>query len=211
MSILNATSIFDRLSDVPWETTTKIFGNSHASYIGCIVQWWIQQDTEHNSVLESGPTHGYHRQGIGGGLCDAIFCIGQEAVGLLEVEGTRVLDTIDKITKFFQTQTLLLQKLQFAILVIYSYQQIGKGRNRSFKDIFASDIQQRVHEVSAQHPDKSIIVITVSKAYQRQRDNPRQLSEYYWGTTTDVTGILYQQGEEVDRKVYFSQALDKPE
>src|SRR5262245_32998390 len=92
-------ALLESLTAAPWMVAARTIGNDHATLIGLLVHWWIINQPQTRWVIESGPSFGYHEKGIGGGMCDAIFCEGAEAVGILEVEGIRSVYTAQKIGK----------------------------------------------------------------------------------------------------------------
>ncbi len=99
------TGLLDSLKLAEWSVAGHTFGNSHATLIGLLIQWWIALELKTHYALESGPSFAYHEKGVGGGLCDAIFCEESnkesDAVGILEVEGTRGEYAMQKLEKFF--------------------------------------------------------------------------------------------------------------
>ena len=208
MTLFTGQTLLQALENIPWDIAVRTYGNCHATYIGMAVQWWLRHDINQNSALESGPTYAYHpRSEKGGGQCDAVFCTDRDAVGILEVEGTRVLYTIEKISKYFQSPVAYFKTLQFAILMVYSYQITGKGDDRTFIAINQPAIIQSLQDISVQHSDKSIIFITIRKAFKRQKNNLRQQSEYYWGQTDEIKGSLFTNGAIITEKVYYTDTI----
>jgi len=74
-------ALLESLTSAPWLVAVRTIGNDHATLIGLLVHWWIMSQLQTRWVIESGPSFGYHEKGIGGGMCDAIFCEGAEAGG----------------------------------------------------------------------------------------------------------------------------------
>ena len=95
-----------------------------------LVDWWISSDPDNHWALEGGPSFGSRPKGVGGGLCDALFCEGHEAVAVVEVEGTRGVSTAQKIGKFFDAEYEGLENLRFAVLLLYAYFPKGRGLDR---------------------------------------------------------------------------------
>jgi hypothetical protein len=203
MSTVDGEILLEQLADAPWSTLTRVFGNSHATYIGLIVHWWIKQNVIRNTALESGPTFAYHARGTGsGGQCDAVLCTDGQALGVVEVEGTRISYTIQKIGSYFGTSSPYLQSLQFAILALYSYHPTGKGVQRTFIPIATEEERFAIQSLTTQYPNKSIIMIAITKEYKRQRGNIRQQSEYYLGNTVQISGVLFKHGVAVATRTY---------
>jgi hypothetical protein len=109
--------LLDSLKDVPWWVAARTYGSFHATLIGLMVQWWLTLDGGNHTVVESGPS-------VGGGdrrACDAVFCLGDDAAGLLEVEGGKIPETLDKIECFFSSPEPDLKTLEFVVFVVYAY------------------------------------------------------------------------------------------
>ena len=204
---LSIEKICDSLKDVRWHVAAASYGSNHATLIGLLVDWWISLDTERHGALDSGPTHGYHEKGIGSHRCDALFLttdnsdMPMKPVGLLEVEGSYGQETADKIGRFFKPGYQDLNSLEFAILLLYEGMPItNKEDGKKEKDFIfpkAKETIEKVKEVSAKNPEKSIIVMILEKAYRKQqKDTIRYRSEYYFGEMEKVEGYLYKNGEE---------------
>jgi hypothetical protein len=153
------------------------------------------------------------RGGVGGGLCDALLCEGYDAVGVVEVEGTRSVSTAQKIGKFFDAEYPELETLRFAVLLLYAYSPKGRGPDRYMPPAKNPETVEEVKKVSASYPDKEIIVVTVDKVYERHPEGIRTRSKYYWSTLSQVSGFSYEGGEErVSLTLYknrVSDALDR--
>lgn len=198
------TGLLDSLKSAQWSTAGRTFGNSHATLIGLLVQWWIALEPTAHYVLESGPSFAYHRKGIGGGLCDAVFCEGPDAVGILEVEGTRGIYTVQKLEKFFASPMEDLDGLQFAILLLYAYQPVGRGQARTLAPTHTAEIVQEVLRVSSAFPEISIAMITLDKHFERRPLGIRARNEYYWGKVSVINGFLYKHGQEQTSAVLYT-------
>ena len=135
--------LLNGLKNVRWNIAAKTFGNNHATLIGLLVQWWIDSCPEMPQVLEAGPSHGHFKNGVGGGMCDAVFCDNSNAVGILEVEGTRYPHTFEKIGKFFNNPSAY-PDLRFAVVVLYPTGPKGRGGERTMpklEDVKVSSIE----------------------------------------------------------------------
>ncbi len=196
-------NLLNNLSTAQWLVAAKTFGNNHATLIGLMVNWWITAASETHWVLESGPSFGYRPNGEGGGLCDALLCEGNSVLGVLEVEGTRGKYTAEKIGYFFAAELEHYTTLKFAILLLYSYSPTGKGVSRTMQPARNPETFDEVCRVSALYPEKSIVVITIDKIYERPTEGIRKRSEYYFSKPSVITGYLFQQGQEVDSRVLY--------
>jgi len=169
-----------------------------------LVQWWISLSPGKHWALEGGPSFGYRKRGIGGGgQCDAVLCDEKDALGILEVEGTRPLYTIEKIGKFFAAEYGEFKTLRFSILLLYAYEAVGRGDARKIPPAGTPQVFEATSKLSATYPDKSIIVITLDKIYERQSEGVRARNEYYWGTPSTIKGFLYRNGEQVAPEQFF--------
>lgn len=191
------------LQTVQWNIATKIYGNNHASLIGLFTHWWVSVSPQNRWALESGPSFGYHEKGKGGGMCDALLGEGNQAVGVLEVEGTRGKYTAEKMGRFLGAELKDLRSLSFGILVLYAYCPTGRGNERVFRLAQYEETVQAVLHVSSHYPDKPIALVTIDKSYNRQQSGIRAKSEYYAGELSKVAGALYKAGQEVDSLTFY--------
>jgi len=188
--------MLDNLRNARWDTVAKTYGSSHATLVGLLVDWWISSDSDNHWALEGGPSFGRRLKGVGGGICDALFCEGREPVGVVEVEGTRGVSTAQKISKFFNAEYQELETLRFAILLLYAYSPKGRGPDRYMPPARDAETIEEVKRVSANYPDKPIIVVAVDKIYEGRREGIRGRSEYYWSKLGQVSGLSYEGGQE---------------
>ena len=95
------------LESVRWHIAFRTFGNSHATLIGLLVDWWISSASKDQDrwVLEGAPPYSPWVAG-GTGSCDAVLVEGATSRGLVEVEGTYHETTIKKIEKYFLANPL---------------------------------------------------------------------------------------------------------
>src|SRR5262245_6028946 len=191
------------LQTIPWKIVAKIYGNNHASLIGLFTHWWVSASPQIRWALESGPSFGYHDKGLGGGMCDALLCEEDQALGVLEIEGTRGKYTAEKIGSFFGAELEYYRSLSFGILTLYAYSPTGKGRDRAYRPARDEETIQAIVHVSGNHPDKEIAVIAIDKLFNRQKIGVRARSEYYSGEVSKVTGFLYKEGHEVESLIFY--------
>ncbi|NQU21243.1 MAG: hypothetical protein HQ567_08170 [Candidatus Nealsonbacteria bacterium] len=185
--------LFDDLHRADWTTAARTFGNDHATLIGILTQWWIRLSPSTHTVIEAGPTNGYREKGKRG-QCDALFCSSDSPVGVLEVEGSRPIETALKIGYFFDGVYPEIQTLTFGILLVYSYTPTGRGEHRIFPAAITERIAETVCQVSRRHPEKEIVLLGLDKTYERRRDGIRSRNEYYMGVPSLIQGQLWRNG-----------------
>jgi len=190
---------------VDWWVALNTYGSDHSTLIGLLVKWWICGRTGHHWAVEGGPSFGPHRRGTaGGGQCDAVLCRDEAAVGIVEVEGTRPVYTIEKVGKFFGSDYADLNSLEFAIILIYSCMLKGRGDKRCFLPCAPREVLEAIRIVSAKYPTKDVVLITLDKTYSRPAPGIRCRTEYYWGTPRRIRGYLFRGGQESESQVYCS-------
>lgn len=191
-------SSFDLLAElktVRWDVATKTYGNAHSTLIGLLVSWWISSGAD-RWALESGPSSGYKESDEKApGRCDALFCAGSSALGLLEVEGSRHEYTAKKIGHFFRGTYKEIHSLTFAVFVVYQWSPTGRGKHRVFPDPFDKTTRERISTVSCAHPAKQIAVVTVHKYYGTNCGSLRARNDYFSGTPCEIRGFLFQRGQ----------------
>jgi hypothetical protein len=201
--------IFEQLDKLRWRTAFRTYGNDHATLIGLIVDWWVSLRPDRNSALEGGPGNREATKGLRG-QCDAILCSDAQPVVVLEVEGTRVSHTIDKLRTFLTSTDPELRLLQSGILLLYAYEPKGHGKDRCFLKVMAPDISERILETSKKCGQKEIIVITVDKTYQKQVNGIRLHNEYYYGKPNKAEAFLFVDGKILQSKVLSDTARMGP-
>jgi hypothetical protein len=188
---------------IPWNISARVFGNNHAFLIGMVTQWWISASPQTRSALESGPSFGHHEKGLGGGMCDALLCENDQPVGVLEVEGTRGKYTAEKFGRFFGADLEYYKQLTFGILILYPTTPFGKGEARGYRSAMDNETQEAIVRVSADHSERVIAVITMTKSYIRQRLGVRARTDYYAGDLSSVKGELYKDGRKVESLTFW--------
>lgn len=188
----------DDLKRVRWDVAARTFGNAHSTLVGMLVDWWISLSRERHTAIESGPTNGYSEQGKRG-QCDALFCSDGVPRGVLEVEGTRLIETAKKIGYFFDAKRPYLEGLEFAVYLVYAYNPMGIGGERQFPPAITNEVLATLREVSRTHSEKSIALVGLDKCLDRCRTGVRALNEWYMGTPTHIHGLLFKNGELVDQ------------
>lgn len=198
-------SLISDLATVDWGVAVNTYGNDHSTLIGLLVKWWICGRTGHYWAVEGGPSFGRHTRGTsGGGQCDAVLCKDEAAVGVVEVEGTRPVYTIEKVGKFFGSDYEDLHSLEFAIILVYAYAPIGRGDKRHFEQCATAKVLDAIRIVSAKYPTKDVVLITLEKTYSRPPAGIRCRTEYYCGAPDTIRGFLFRAGHESESQVYYS-------
>jgi len=146
---------------------------------------------------------GEFAKGIGGGLCDAVFCEKDDAIGILEVEGTRYEPTIEKIGKFLASSLDDMKTLRFAVAVLYPTGPRGRGAERAMPSCWNAEISSKVTKVSHEHSDKPIVVVAIDKVYERHVKGIRRRHVVYKSKLTKVWGFVYEAGERVASNVLW--------
>jgi hypothetical protein len=190
-------SLLHSLKRTRWDVAANTYGNNHATLIGLLVEWWISSEPQTHRAIESGPSYGKFPKGKGGGMCDAVFCENSNAVGVLEVEGTRGKLTIEKIGKFFHSGRKDLKTLRFAVVVLYPTGPRGRGPEKKMPSCWDAEIASWVTEVSQTQPDRPIIVVTLDKLCEPQVEGIRCRTVCYHSKLMSVQGFAYEGGEEV--------------
>jgi hypothetical protein len=155
-------NLLNNLAHVSWNTAIRTFGNCHSTLIGLMVNWWINRDPQKNWALDGAPTCGNRK------VCDAIFCEGVNAVGILEVQGVgeRQVSTVQKLGSYFVSEFEDLKTLEFAILLLYAYHPKRDGYKVFMPPAYDPAVFATVAEVSRAHSNKQIIAITLDKTYE---------------------------------------------
>jgi hypothetical protein len=199
------TTLLSDLATVDWGVAARTYGNAHSTFIGLLVRWWISGHAGNYWALDGGPSFGRHKRGTGGGgQCDAVLCRDGAAVGIVEVEGTRPVYTVEKVGKFFGSACEDLHSLEFAIILLYAYSLIGRGEKRDFVECATPEVLQAIQSVSRKYPTKPMVLITLEKTYSRPTSGIRRRTEYYWGAPCTIRGFLFREGQERGSQVYYS-------
>lgn len=188
-----STDILGDLSRVRWQVAQRTFGNDHATLIGLLVDWWITRDPSRNWVLEGGPSFKLPGTGMaGGGQCDAVFGRAEQAVGILEVEGTRQEYTIRKVDSYFQSPDPTLKDLRFAVVVLYCCKP--QGRVKAFQCAASPKSIDAARKVSASHPSHDLFLVSVEKKWVPGLTGIRARNPYYSGQVHKIHGSWFRGG-----------------
>ena len=201
---LGGTQILDSLYAAKWDTAFRTYGNNHSTLIGLIVDWWVSGNPDRRWALEAGPTNGCKEKGERG-QCDALLCLDENQVGVLEVEGSRHEFTVRKIGTFFDGKNSKITSLRFALLLFYTCTPRGRGIQRAFPSPFSSHFVEKLKIISGRHPDKPIILISLEKRYDRTTTGIRASNMYYMAEPYEISIRLYENGSEA-----VCHHIDKP-
>lgn len=192
------------MKSINWKVAMRTFGNNHSTLVGLIVSWWIMKNPDNRTALDSGPAFGYRkREEGGGGECDAVLMENGEAKGIVEVEGSRYNDTIEKIGKYFAAEYDDLNPLEFGIILAYPIGPEGRGSERRVTPPPRNDIINKAKEVTRGFPDKSIAIIILDKKFERIESGLRSKTEYYCCTPVKIDGYLVTGGEVKEESTFI--------
>lgn len=126
MDNLDIRTLFSSLGKARWDIAARTFGNSHATLIGILSEWWIRQNYSSHTVLDAPPSHGNGNAG----WCDLILCKDDIPIGVVEVEGTKPDHKIKTLDSYFTTNKKTMSGISFGILLAYPSTTKGKGDNK---------------------------------------------------------------------------------
>lgn len=195
-------NLLKNLAAAKWNIAFKTYGSNHSTLIGLLVDWWIAGNPQHRYVLEPGFSFGYHQKNIGGGICDAVLVEKEIARGIVEVEGSRYLETLKKINKFFQSKHWEYKTLKFGILLVYQTTPRGRGEARKLVSFPLDKFIKLGRRITAKSPDKQLIILLLEKKYVRIKSGLRARSEYYMGNSIKVAGTLICNGQETSKIIF---------
>jgi hypothetical protein len=183
------------LSHANWQLAARVFGNSHATLTGLLVDWWISASPSSRWALDGGPSFAHLEKGLGGGLCDAVLGEGDNALGVIEVEGSRYDDTLRKIGRFFASTKPGLRNLRFGVFLAYAYSPVGRGDDKHFERMPMEHFLDLGSSISSANPDKQLALLTLDKMYGQAYTDPRLLGGWYLGRPAVMNGALIENGQ----------------
>ena len=197
--------LLNQLIEARWQTAARTYGNDHATLIGLIVDWWISLAPDVNSALEGGP--GNTEPTVGErGQCDAMLCKDQKPVIVVEVEGTRIPYTLNKLETYLTSASPHFTPIEAAVLLLYAYQPVGIGKDRGYCEIWTKEMVEPILETSRKCANKPIVIITLDKTYRRQKEGIRSINEYYFGEPNRIEAHLVLDGIELHNQVLYPPA-----
>jgi len=183
------------LERASWSVALQTFGNSHATLIGLLVEWWVS-GASGRIALEGGPSFGKRSDGTRG-QCDALLAEGDAIKGVVEVEGTRYESTFKKMGRFFDSRLEPLTHLTFGIFLGY---RTGK-QGGAIHPLGESEIAHYALQLSEVHPDKKLAVLLLEKKWDPQSTGPRSLSRYYAPRPDSISGMVIESGRICDQRL----------
>jgi len=183
----------------------KIYGNCHDTMIGYFVDWWLENDSSNNHfVIQNVPNLNDISEDFGSIFkfdiikkelsisnettippnkrkvaCDALFCLDDKIVGLLEVEGTKPLYILNKIAEYFKRSKENPDKndnnlqvdysnLDFAIVLFYPTGLVGKAKNKMPKKATHNVNKDSLIEVlnkiqKTLHKNQKLVLMEITK------------------------------------------------
>lgn len=206
-TVKHAEILLQSLSRARWQTAFRTYGSSHATLIGTLVDWWVNEEPD-RWALEGGPSFAKLPGGVGGGICDAILGEGNSSRGVVEVEGTRLESTLLKLGSFFASKVTDLQDLEFGIFLAYAYLPTGRGHERQYSTTSLDTFASIATQVTLQSPTKSLVLLALDKSYERITIGPRARNEYYMGSPTSVRGLVMRNGAVVAKERTLASSLN---
>ena len=119
--------------------------------------------------------------------------------GVIEVEGSRHIETIRKIGKIFQARCPEYKTLEFGIFLAYQTAVSGCGDDRKLNPFPKDRFIELGKKITAKSRNKQLAILLLEKEYQRIKSGLRTRSEYYMGNPIRVFGVLIDNGREIDR------------
>lgn len=200
--------LLDSLAKARWGIARRTYGNDHATLIGLLVDWWVSVDEAKNSVLEGSPLFDLSDNCTGKkGHCDAVLCHGNNAVGVVEVEGVRQKYTAEKVGSLLASTGIDLKTVRFGILLLYQSGPRGHGPKKNFPRAASLEALTAVAQLSAERPDRDFIVIELEKQIEHSLRGIRAISPYYCGRVSKVHASWYRGGQVRDRRIYAEESL----
>jgi hypothetical protein len=193
------TELLTSLERVKWDILSQTYGSSHSTLIGLLVDWWITNSTgESHWVLESGLPYQKREPGEKGEQqerCDAILVAKDTFKGIVEAEGSRYESTIEKMMKYFSSDYLDCQNLQFGIFLAYGYGCQPQTWEEYMKK-FIRWGKKNTEKLRENHPGKQLVILALNKSCEQKKLGSHKLGEYCW-TPYQVSGTIIQDGEEL--------------
>jgi len=154
-------------SKFSWEVVIHTYGNSHSTLIGLVSEWWCKRD-KNNSVLDGAPTYystknKEHPRGKGASKSDLILIENKTPVGVVEVEGTHYLNSLEKIGKYFSSTDF--STIKFGIFITYGYKTVKSGNERKFVSVPIEELLKKSENIIQKYSHKKLYIINLKKEY----------------------------------------------
>lgn len=199
MSQLAFDTLFESLRAANWPLAARTYGSSHATLIGVLADWWFRLDPTLHSVLDGAPSHGEGNAG----WCDLMLCANALPLGVVEVEGTKPLDKLKTISAYFSSSRPGLSSLNFGLLLVYAYYTRGRGEAKQYPTAETPEILATALEVSASHPSKILLLLSLDKTVDPSPGTLRASSPYHLGRFARIRAAHLVGGKVVGRETLF--------
>ena len=182
-----ADALRDLARTINWTAASQTFGSPHSTLIGLVVEAWAGLGAD-RYILEGAPKIEKYKS-------DAVLAIGTDCVGVVEVEGFKILDRIQRFDQYFNVQPHILSQPAFGLVVVY--QSSSSGGQCTYPGGLAPEcILAKAGDVANNHPDNPLMVVLAEKRYDR---NPkialRRHNTWAWGRFARMIGCVFHQGE----------------
>lgn len=226
----------------------RVYGNCHDTMIGFFVDWWLMQNSNYIAIQNTpGLKYPVERLRkvfsemedlkkeisipdnleIKTSTCDAFFCNdNEEIVGLLEVEGTKPLYILEKVTEYFlaskgvhkKYNNIDYEKLKFAIVVLYPTGLIGKKDNKYPKGAaqYLNENQSKLKStlielnkvIKQNEMNQSLILLNITKSTLSKSKIDGMDSIYYALANSEINYEIISSTDEITDE-YFSKLCIK--
>ena len=115
----------------------------------------------------------------------------------MEVEGTKIVDRIQRFSRYFRSDQLCREA--FGLVIAY---QSALGGQCAYPGTTAEGILAAALDVANEYPDNPLAVVLAQKQYQRPDHlDPaiplRQGYEWAWGVFARITACVFHQGNRI--------------
>ena len=208
------TDFLTNLEHVRWHIAYRTYGSSHHTLIGLLGDWWISGDEQRRYVLDSAPSYKPSAKGAKKNklnettpdeekkeqphlYCDVVLVEEERCLGIVEVEGTRFQDTIEKMGKYFRSERKEFQNLEFGIFLAYATLPKGSKEARTIEPLPLQQFVEYGQEAMKGLDGKQLIILTLDKVWKRPETGPRSLNQdYYGGSPFRLTEAIIENGKD---------------
>lgn len=177
---------------IQWESAARTFGSFHNTLIGLVVEAWTRpRPGKDRYALEGAPK-------IDGYKSDAVLVEGTEPVGVVEVEGSHILQRIERYKKYLASTELK----QPAFGLVLSYATAKKRSHDHYNDgkhVVEDEIFAAARTVIKHNSPNPLMVILVDKLYGEKMYPEfalRSRATYAQGIVSKVEGRLFYRESE---------------
>ncbi len=188
------------VKNINWSVTANVFGSFHSTLVGLIVETWCSMDMQDHYVLEAPPVV----CGVSRIKADALLYRSTDLVGIVEVEGSRVLNALSKLRD--HAKAVECRSDLFALCVAYQYEPRGGGDNRAFRFFNNGETldKQRIGQEAQRVSEdiaRPVVLVTVCKQFNRTWVFKHcKASNYAEGGVCKVACRSYKDGKALRRE-----------